>query len=256
LKFENTSHQFNRKIENLQSETNRQFYDIQLLIQKRASDTNTNSTGLILLEKRIENLHNDSDKLQRTLNLLKNQLEEVQNLYKLINLQNKQRNEDLVNRIEGKITQLQSQITGIETQLKSQPRQKDYTYGTTSVLTQNLNPAFSSSYKFSSGFDVSPNPIPVTNISEKTDLTQTRPLTNSDYYGFTADLTAPKEEPKSSYKPSTFNSGVFNSSLQNASSTSNSELKYYGDPKVRSIIEEFYQKRTVEPTSKKKLVYI
>ena len=106
-----------KKLENLDFDMKRQFFEVQTLAQKTSNVQQSQD----LFERRIQKLNGDSETYNKTIQQLRGQVEEVTKVHKLLQSQaSTPSSQGIITRLEEKIADLQKHIQELETQVKRQ----------------------------------------------------------------------------------------------------------------------------------------
>jgi len=106
-----------KKLENLDFDMKRQFFEVQTLAQKTSNVQQSQD----LFERRIQKLNGDSETYQKTIQQLRGQVEEVTKVHKLLQSQAATpSSQGIIIRLEEKIADLQKHIQELEGQVKRQ----------------------------------------------------------------------------------------------------------------------------------------
>ena len=214
-----------RKLESLDYDMKRQFFELQALMQK--SGGNSQQQGQDLLEKRIQKLNGDSEGYYRTIQQLRGQIEEISRVHKLIQAQTATpSSQALVNRLEGKITGLQAHIEDLESQIKR--KQLNYQPQVQSQVQPQVQPQSPSRGASKANWQrASMFAEPTNTFVQQQQQPQSMKL---DIFDIEIDQ---------GYRPNS--SRLFNE--RPGQTNYNDSMKYHGDPKVKTIIDEFNQKK-------------
>lgn len=232
----------NQKIDRLEKDTRLkidQFYDN---LQHRKESTSRSSE---IIESRIGTITSNLSLYQNSLAQLKIQLNDVQHIYENLKARNNTQNKELISRIESKIEVLKTHIYQIENQIKmknlfAQPEIR----ATPEITSHNYNLQITTATSRTAS-DLEFNTIPLT-TTEKVTMSSYPPRNLSEpntFYSNNYRNVEEKETLKSPSKPISYRSGGLSAEQNQPERYSVSDGKYYGDPKVKSIIDEFYQKR-------------
>jgi len=106
-----------KKLENLDFDMKRQFFEVQTIAQKTSNVQQSQD----LFERRIQKLNGDSETYNKTIQQLRGQVEEVTKVHKLLQSQaSTPSSQGIITRLEEKIADLQKHIQELETQVKRQ----------------------------------------------------------------------------------------------------------------------------------------
>jgi hypothetical protein len=206
----------NRKLESLDYDMKRQYFELQTQLQKNGGSQQNHD----FIERKIQKLSGDSEGYYKTIQQLKTQVEEVSKIHQLLQLQSSNPStQETINRLEEKITGLQNYIEDLEIQVrKQQPLKKE-------------KPVSQYSPQERLGND----PIQTVDQLEISSKNSSQGQDVDSDENFEKELQQQSEQRLNSARGTVENYArpTFNTS----------PIKYYGDPKVKSIIDEFQQKK-------------